>query len=117
MRIYILKLVNNKWYIGKSKNVKKRFKTHKNGYGAQWTKLYKPIKIEKVINTNCNYDEDKQTKKMMAKYGIDNVRGGSYSKINLCDNTKFFINKEIQTAEDRCFICGESGHFASNCEK
>ena len=70
MKIYILKLVNNKWYVGKSKNVKKRFKTHRKGYGAQWTKLYKPIKIKKVINTNCNYDEDKQTKKMMAKYGI-----------------------------------------------
>ena len=117
MRIYILKLINNKWYVGKSKNVQKRFRSHIKGYGAQWTKLYKPIKIEKVIKTNCNYDEDKQTKKMMAKYGIDNVRGGSYSHLKLCDKTKFFINKEIKTAEDRCFICGESGHFASNCEK
>lgn len=52
IKIYILKLSNSKWYIGKTNNINKRFKQHiDNKYlGSSWTNLYKPIKIEKKIN-------------------------------------------------------------------
>ena len=117
MRIYILRLLNEKWYVGKSKNVKKRFRQHKRGRGAIWTRIHKPIEINKDIMMRCRYDEDRYTKKMMGKYGIENVRGGSYSQINLCDNTKEFIEREIRTAEDRCFRCGGTDHYTKNCDK
>lgn len=74
--IYILKLKNNKYYIGKTNNVNNRYEQHLNGYGSSWTKKYKPLSILKKILSTSPFDEDKYVKEYMSKYGIDNVRGG-----------------------------------------
>lgn len=47
--IYVLKLEQNKYYIGKSNNIDIRLNDHMNGNGSQWTKKYKPIEITEVI--------------------------------------------------------------------
>jgi hypothetical protein len=88
--IYVLKLENNKYYIGKTENPKIRLENHFSSNGSEWTKLYKPIKIIEIIPNCDNYDEDKYTKIYMDKYGIDNVRGGSYVQIEL--NEDNFLN-------------------------
>ena len=36
--IYILRLEDNKYYVGKTNNIKKRIKQHKESYGSSWTK-------------------------------------------------------------------------------
>lgn len=51
----------------------------------------------------------------MEKYGIDNVRGGSYSKVILDANEIQFITKRIDSATDKCYKCCKSGHFAKDC--
>ena len=76
--IYILKLKNNKYYIGKTNDVNKRFQQHVSGTGSSWTSTHEPIKILKVIENASQFDEDKYVKEYMNKYGIDNVRGGAY---------------------------------------
>jgi hypothetical protein len=116
IKIYILKLSNSKWYIGKTNNINKRFKQHinNNQIGSSWTDIYKPIKIEKKIN-GSHFDEDKYVIEYMAKYGIDNVRGGSFSQLILNNYEKKIINKMIATAKNKCYICGKSGHFANKC--
>ena len=44
--LYVLKLVKNKYYVGITcKNVHVRVSQHKNGKGAAWTKLYKPVNV------------------------------------------------------------------------
>jgi len=88
--IYILKLKENKYYIGKSDNVLNRFQQHINGNGSSWTRKYNPISIEKIIENVSSFEEDKITKEYMSKYGIDNVRGGSYVEIELTE-----LQKEI----------------------
>ena len=81
--IYILELENKKYYVGKTTNPDFRLEQHFNSSGSQWTKKYKPIKILE-LKPNCDdYDEDKYTKIYMDKYGINNVRGGSYVQIKL----------------------------------
>lgn len=52
----------------------------------------------------------------MEKYGIDNVRGGSYSKLILDNNEIKFITKRIDSATDKCYKCGNNGHFAKDCD-
>jgi predicted GIY-YIG superfamily endonuclease len=43
--IYILKLDNGKYYVGKSNHVRQKYSDHISGNGSEWTRLYKPISI------------------------------------------------------------------------
>lgn len=113
--IYILKLQDNNYYVGKAKDVNKRFQQHISGNGSSWTKKYKPIEIVKVINNCSPFEEDKQVKELMSLYGIDKVRGGSYSKIELTSEEKEILQKEIWGAKDLCNRCGNSNHFIKDC--
>ena len=113
--IYILKLQNSKYYIGKSNNIEKRYKEHISGLGSVWTKKYKPIKIEKIIKNASIYDEDRYVKEYMAKYGLDNVRGGAYSSMKLSDDQICSLAKEFIATNDLCTRCGRSGHFIKDC--
>ena len=113
--IYVLKLNYNKYYVGKTENPNFRIEQHFNNNGSAWTKKYKPIEVIE-FNKCCDiYDEDKYTKKYMDKYGIDNVRGGTYTKIILDSETKNLLKNEIVSATDKCFNCNKKGHFTANC--
>jgi predicted GIY-YIG superfamily endonuclease len=113
--IYILKLNNNKFYVGKSFNPEKRFLEHLSGEGSTWTKKYEPIEIETIIPNASHFDEDKYVKEYMNKYGIDNVRGGSYVKDVLDEIDKYNLKKEIWAATDCCTQCGRKGHYVKDC--
>jgi len=115
--IYILKLRGGKYYVGKSDNVQKRFQQHLEGEGSAWTKKYSPINIEDTIPNSSPFDEDRYVKEYMAKYGVENVRGGAYTQISLGDDITAQIEKEIRGATDKCMKCGETGHFVSNCSE
>ena len=118
MNLYILKLINNKYYIGTTnKDVIERLQEHMNNKGSQWTKKNKVLKLEKSI-TNCDkYDEDKWTKIYMDKYGIENVRGGSYCEIQLNRESINTIAREISHANGNCLYCNRKGHYIKNCPK
>jgi len=80
--IYALKLSQGKYYVGKTTNPSFRLDNHFNSNGSAWTMKYKPIKLLELIPNCDRYDEDKYTRKYMDKYGIDNVRGGSFVQIS-----------------------------------
>ncbi len=64
--IYILELIKNKYYVGKTTNQKFRFEQHLNPVGSAWTKKYKPIKLIELIPNCDSFNEDKQTLKYMS---------------------------------------------------
>jgi len=113
--IYILKLREGKYYIGKTNNVEKRFNEHIAGNGSGWTKKYKPISLIKSVISTSYFDEDKYVKEYMAKYGIENVRGGTYSNINLDANCISLLEKEIWHSKNLCTRCGRDTHFIKDC--
>lgn len=92
MFIYVLKLQQNKYYIGKTTEPNFRIDTHFNAKGSAWTKKYKPISVSVIIPNCDNYDEDKYTLLYMSKYGIDNVRGGSFVQLKLSEEMQRILN-------------------------
>ena len=114
LSIYVLELQKGKYYVGRTENMDNRYQQHLNGKGSEWTKLYKPIKILKEYKNASPYDEDKTVIEYMDKFGIENVRGGIYSKINLNKDDIDNIKKQIWSANDKCFNCG-GDHFAKYC--
>ena len=114
--IYVLKLECGKYYIGRTnKKVIERFKEHKMGNGSAWTRKYKPIGIDKIDLDEDKFEEDKVTKQYMEKYGIDNVRGGTYCKLVLSNEIKEMISKELNGGTGKCYNCGKAGHYIQNC--
>jgi predicted GIY-YIG superfamily endonuclease len=122
--IYILKLESEKYYVGSlfltptdfEVTEHPRILKHFHGLGAEWTKLHAPTELIQIISPADEFEEDKQTKIYMSRYGIDNVRGGSYCEINLSHSQISCLEKEIATAKGLCFKCKCAGHSAKYCD-
>lgn len=114
--IYVLLCDKDRYYIGKTNRlVNDRIEEHFNKNGSEWTKKYKPIRVIEQIRNADEFDEDKYTKKYMKKYGIDKVRGGSYTQIYLPEYSIMALEKELCTSSNLCYRCNRSGHFVNQC--
>ncbi len=112
--IYALLLEKDRYYIGCTTNVQKRFQEHKNGQGSSWTHRYSPLKVIEQKLGNFT-DENILTKQYMIKYGIRYVRGGSYSNIYLDKHTKKVLEREICSIRGACYMCKKIGHYVREC--
>lgn len=120
--IYVLRLKNNKWYVGFTTNLQRRYEQHLTGYGAWWTKYHPPLEIVETREQKTIFDEDNVTKEYMLLHGVDNVRGGAYCQITLPDYQLQALEQEFRHATNRCLVCGASDHRMCNysgsiCEK
>jgi hypothetical protein len=113
--IYVLKLSQNKFYIGKTLDLKKRYNQHLSGLGSEWTKKYKVIDIIDSFEDKGGFSELCLTLQYMKHYGIDNVRGADYVKINLTQEQINEIKKHISSENGECFNCKKTGHYVSEC--
>jgi predicted GIY-YIG superfamily endonuclease len=96
--VYVLRLEQNKYYIGIATNPKERFLEHKNHQKncASWCKKYNAVELMQIIDTNtklmveATLIEDIYTLKYIEKYGFENVRGGRYigSELKIKNNSK-----------------------------
>lgn len=114
--IYILKLQNDKYYVGKSSNPLERIRCHFIGKGAVWTHLYPPKSVDQMIEVKGSFDEDYFVKEYMKKYGINNVRGGSYCQEVLETNQIVSLVREMRDATNCCLKCGDTNHFIKECK-
>ncbi len=113
--VYVLECSDGKYYVGRTNDFSKRLDMHLNGSGSFWTRRYPMVN---VIDINWNadkFDEDKYVIKYMDKYGIDNVRGGSYSQMILNEDLKKTINRYLVTANNLCYICNKDDHLIREC--
>lgn len=116
--IYVIRQDCGKYFIGKTNtpnitlgDIQKMAKTQNH----KWLLNYKPIQIQEIIHSLDAWDEDKITLKYMDKYGIDNVRGGSFNSIILKHEELTTIRTMISSAKGCCSICYSTGHIKLNC--
>jgi hypothetical protein len=73
--IYILKLQEDKYYIGKSNDVMSDYIEHLEGRKCKWTQIYRPILIIKsILNVSPN-EIYSIFNRYISDYGIHKVRG------------------------------------------
>jgi hypothetical protein len=116
--IYILRLTQNKFYVGKTRNrisETQRLLAHMRGRGAYWTRKYPPQEVMKVYHNCDDFDELKHTLNLMYEHGIDNVRGAEYVSEYLSPDQKRTIMTSIANAKDLCLRCYQKGHFVTRC--
>jgi hypothetical protein len=116
IHVYALLLQQNKYYIGMTtREPSQRIAEHMNNKGARWTQIYKPINVDMIYRNCDHYSEDNIVKTYMMIYGIDNVRGGSYSRVKLPDYQIAALHDEFNTVRDVCYKCGSPGHKGKQC--
>lgn len=115
--LYVLRLEKGKYYVGKTTDVMKRYQQHVDGRGSAWTSKYSPVSLVESKPITTDHDENNTTKDYMKKYGVENVRGGSYTQIKLDDSVISVLNSEFLGNTDKCFKCGLAGHFTNKCKK
>jgi predicted GIY-YIG superfamily endonuclease len=94
--IYILKLEKEKYYIGTTNNKYFTLQSYLNNNNAAWTRKYKPLKLIRFIEDCYIYEENIVTLNIMKLYGVANVRGGSYSAVNLDKSTLDTIAQKLE---------------------
>ena len=78
--IYVLKLIDERYYVGRTSNFMQRMNEHFNGMGSEYTKKYKPIKIIEVTEEINVTDERDKTLEYMKMYGYEKVRGYAWCR-------------------------------------
>lgn len=76
--VYWLSLDNDKFYVGRTNDIKRRIGEHFLGEGSKWTKLNRPKGVLGYTSELGDLHEDYMTLLMMKKHGVDNVRGGKW---------------------------------------
>jgi GR25 family glycosyltransferase involved in LPS biosynthesis len=98
LNIFLLKLENNKFYVNLSYDI----------IINHWLIKYKVINVIKIIHNCYNYHLDIYTIMYMNEYGINNVRGGRFIDIELCDIDLLLINKFINNNSNLHYICDQN---------
>jgi hypothetical protein len=127
MHLYILELEQNKFFIGEITSISKEeleiyfkeilYNCDDNNVKV-WLEKYNPIDVLDSFEIMDKYDVDTYVYKYMYQYGIDNVRGGSFTETDLSTENIIIINHMIKKyGNEVCMICNENDHVAKNCFK
>lgn len=87
LKLYLLELEHDKYYVGQTDDTDFRFSEHLAGKGAKWTRLHKPLHM--LLTKNLSVEspaeamlyENWMTLQNMERFGWENVRGGDFTVV------------------------------------
>jgi hypothetical protein len=111
--INIIALEKGRYYVGKHS-----IRDIQNGLGPTWVKTYKPVKLIKQIQDTLEYDT---LLEYMETYGIDYVRGFTYTSMELSSYDRDKLNKLLHGPKEKaqeiiCNYCNKIGHNEYSCD-
>lgn len=115
MELYVLRLSEGKYYVDLAESAEIGFAQHFSGSGPKWTQKYAPIEIVEVFHDADKSSCNAITKKYMARYGIDNVRGGDYNRRHLSQNQVDTLMSELKVENNKCYRCAQVDHVTDDC--
>jgi predicted GIY-YIG superfamily endonuclease len=92
--IYVLKLIEDRYYIGRSQNVIQRIEDHFAGNGSIYTKKYKPLSVIEIVEEKTIDDEKNKTIEYIKKYSWEKVRGYVWCRVDYKNPINIENNKE-----------------------
>ena len=117
--LYVLKLANDCYYVGCTRNFKYRMQQHADCRASAWTRLHKIDSIISQEYVKCNiagFCEDAKVLELMSKHGISKVRGGTYNQIVFSNTIFAEIKRKIWHNAGYCTLCGSPHHFVKRCK-
>ncbi len=117
--VYVLKLTKDKFYVGSSIDIPKRITEHlSSNYASAWTNLYPVEKVWSIFpreEHELRKEEEQVVFNTMEQFGINNVRGGAFSQVELEHNMYETLQKLLIHRRNACFKCGMNGHYINDC--
>lgn len=119
--LYVLRLKDGSVYVGSTKNIERRMREHAAGESSVWVKkhgidFFTPPVTIKIWNVNPRDAEDQTVIALMKEFGMENVRGGSFSQTHFDRHRRQEIERRMRHKDEKCFRCG-GNHFIRFCPK
>ncbi len=105
--IYVLRLVDDRYYVGRTGNILRRIEEHFTGCGSLYTMTYKPIKVIEVTEELKSEDERNKTLEIMSKYGWEKVRGAGWCSLEIKKPKERYYKKK-RSENDRSIIMNDN---------
>jgi hypothetical protein len=115
--LYVLVLQDCCLYVGRCRadRIGARFQEHACGHGAAWTRLHPPARVAYTRPSFDAFDEDACVLRLMTEFGVDAVRGGTWSSVKLREPELQHVRRRIAHALGECLYCGSREHLSNAC--
>jgi predicted GIY-YIG superfamily endonuclease len=102
--IYVLHLIDDRYYVGRTNNIFRRIEEHFTVGGSKYTKKYKPLKVIEVAEELTTDDERKMTFKYVEKHGWDKVRGSYWCSIEIKRHLNIESYEKMKSKRDKYLL-------------
>ena len=117
MYIYILRLLGHRCFLASSPTKYTRVEEIQALYPSSVSWIHEPsIVLEETRCVDDPFEVEKLTIQWMVVYGIDRVRGGSFTSSKLSRDQVCILYKLMDSIQQKCSICGSSAHSSPQCE-